>query len=185
MQASQLSAFDFQTKYGKRALEELISQIRTRRPGDGRTKALYEAVLGEKAAAELLETGDFSHWEEHCAAVEHGLMAVGIDLSPSDDGKDRTPTVKVFLNRLLGMEVGEQERAFSHFSAYLAGVVLSFFPLAAHAAARGAEEVGGGVRRDAVGVRRGALARLASRREGAEVDHVGGGRAPQEALHHL
>lgn len=111
--ASQLSAFDFQTKYGKRALEELITSIQSRRPGDGRTKALYEAVLGEEKAAELMDSGDHVEWESHCAAVEHGLMAVGIDLT----GVEGAPGVKTFLNRLLGMEVGEQDRAFRHFSA--------------------------------------------------------------------
>mmetsp|Transcript_53934 Transcript_53934/g.159843 ORF Transcript_53934/g.159843 Transcript_53934/m.159843 type:complete len:808 (-) Transcript_53934:119-2542(-) len=115
--ASQLSEFDYQTRYGKRALQELIDSIRSRQPGDGRTKALFEAVLGAEKAKEALDTGDLGAWEEHCERVEHGLMVVGIDLANTEEAREKMPSVKTLLNRLLGMEVAEQNRAFTHFAA--------------------------------------------------------------------
>jgi len=106
-----LSQFDFQTKYGKNALEEVVTTIASRRPGAGSVSGLLKAVLGEEAAKEADESGDYRVWEEHCAEVEGAFLKVGIDMS-----KDASPPpVKMFLNRLLGLQTKTQSAVFKHF----------------------------------------------------------------------
>ena len=114
--AADLSQFDFQTKYGSRALLRLIDSIRSRTFGAGRARLLLDAVLGVDAAQRVEVTGDLSAWESHCEEVEEALMLVGIDLS-FKAGDDKLPSVKTFLNRIIGLTVGVQRRVFAHFSA--------------------------------------------------------------------
>ena len=45
--AAQLSQFDFQTRYGRKALERLIESIRSRTLGVGRPEALFRKVMGD------------------------------------------------------------------------------------------------------------------------------------------
>ena len=47
--AANLSSFDFQTKYGRKALDRLVQSIRMRSLGLGQPKNLVKAVLGEEA----------------------------------------------------------------------------------------------------------------------------------------
>ena len=50
--AANLSSFDFQTKYGRKALERLVESIRTRSLGFGQPVKLVRAVLGDDAASD-------------------------------------------------------------------------------------------------------------------------------------
>ena len=127
--AANLSSFDFQTQYGRRALERLVDSIRTHSFGAGRMKLLLERVLGAEAARLAADTGDLTPWNEHCEELETALQIVGIDLTldyadrvaagqggPRGKRKD-LPSVKTFLNRLLGLTVRLQGRCFAHFNA--------------------------------------------------------------------
>ena len=135
--AADLSQFDFQTKYGRRALDTLIDQVRSRDllGAGGRSSKLLRDVLGDDAATEFEESGDLSAWEEHCQVLEDALMLVGVQLATGENdgrdqglvrstqagvaggGKKKPLGVKTFLNRLLGLTTSMQNRAFKHFVA--------------------------------------------------------------------
>ena len=75
-----------------------------------RTSVLLRAVLGAAVADEAAQTGDLGKWEEHCASVEDAFLRVGLDLTGS---ADTLPSVKTFLNRMLGVDVDTQVSAVS------------------------------------------------------------------------
>ena len=111
--AADLSQFDFQTHYGRKALERLTESIQLRTFGSGRRRHLLERVLGEEAAKEAEDSGDLSSWHAHCDELEEALMLVGIDLTLEGLQKKKEMKVKTFLNRMLGLTVRMQARAAS------------------------------------------------------------------------
>ena len=103
--AADLSAFDVDTKWGKRAMDCIIDELM--QPGvtaNSVPPAHVRSALGLRANDELQEK-----WQEYLEEAEDAIAGAGID--------DKTPNVKKFLNRLLGMPVEMQNRVFAHFSA--------------------------------------------------------------------
>ena len=114
--AADLSQFDFQTRYGRKALERLIESVRRRSLGVGRPMKLVRAVLGYDVSEEESD----EKWEAHCEDVETALMTVGFDLTnpgATKGERERALNVKQFLNRLLGLATATQNRCFRHFTA--------------------------------------------------------------------
>ena len=114
--AADLSQFDFQTRYGRKALERLVDSVRRRSLGVGRPMKLVRAVLGYDVSEEESD----EKWEAHCEDVETALMTVGFDLTnpgATKGERERALNVKQFLNRLLGLATTTQNRCFRHFTA--------------------------------------------------------------------
>jgi len=105
--ASDLSAFDVDTKWGRKAMEDLVEVVM--HPAQSRIvppPSHIRDALGLKANSELQE-----RWTAYLDDAEDALAGAGID--------NETGGVKKFLNRLLGMPVGMQNKIFAHFSANL------------------------------------------------------------------
>ena len=104
--ASDLSAFDVDTKYGLKAMRESVEMLKNAQySAQHPPKAHIRDALGLKANAELQE-----RWTAYLEAGEDAVFGCGID--PDKD-------VKSFLNRLLGVPVHLQNMIFTHFSAEL------------------------------------------------------------------
>lgn len=104
--ASDLSQFDVDTPYGRKALLKVVEMllqpgVSSQRPPD----AYVREAIGLHANSELQ-----GKWAEYLDAAEDALANAGID--------DEASTTR-FLNRILGMPVKLQNMIFSHFSAEL------------------------------------------------------------------
>ena len=102
--AADLSAFDVDTKWGKEALESLLATVTA---GDAHLTPPDENV---RAALDIKLSHLQVGWGQYLEAADDALAAVGV-------GGAKRPTVKTFLNRLLGLPVGMQNKLFSHFTA--------------------------------------------------------------------
>ena len=105
--ASDLSAFDVDTNWGRRAMNSVLdvlcnAQFSRQHPPPPHIRR----ALGMHANGELQR-----RWGEYLDGAEDALACAGIDPEKVD--------VKGFLNRLLGMSVEMQNLIFSHFAAQL------------------------------------------------------------------
>ena len=106
--ASDLSMFDVDTKWGKKAYDELIELLSNPLFSSTRPPPPYvRRALGLKANDEL-----HARWKEYLDDAEEAVASVGINT-------DDKGSVKGFLNRLLGMCVKMQNKVFDHFMAIL------------------------------------------------------------------
>lgn len=104
--ASDLSAFDVDTKYGREAMRIVVDLLQNSRHAAQRPPPEYvRNALGFKANSELQ-----NKWTDYLEAGEDAVAGAGIDAEKE---------TKSFLNRLLGIPVTLQNYIFSHFAAEL------------------------------------------------------------------
>tara|TARA_B100000513_G_scaffold111919_1_gene48791 strand:+ start:1317 stop:6272 length:4956 start_codon:yes stop_codon:yes gene_type:complete len=106
--SADLSAFDVDTDYGRRAMNELLETLL--KPQIARNLPPQKHVrdaLGLRANDELQEA-----WATYLDQAEEAVASTGID-------REFKGGVKKLLNKLLGMPVDMQNRIFAHFSANL------------------------------------------------------------------
>ena len=105
--ASDLSAFDVDTRWGLKALRELLDLVlHPQTSAQLPPPAYVRDALGIRANSEMQ-----TKWSEYLDAADEALASAGI--AKDDVG------VKMMLNRILGMEVGMQNKIFTHFTANL------------------------------------------------------------------
>ena len=106
--ASDLSAFDVDTAWGRLAMRSLVGTVSNQR--EARLTPPPECV---RAALGLRQSDLRAQWEEYLGAADEALFSVGLTLS------EKGLNVRLLLNRILGVAVSMQNRIFSHFTALL------------------------------------------------------------------